>query len=143
MHEVKCPHCGKTFTIDEAGYADIVKQVRDSEFESQLHERLELAEEDQKKALELVETKAANDARQAVAAKDAQIQGLKAKLDAGELQQKLAVKDALASVEKERDTLALEVERVKQENALAVELAEATAAVRLQKDVATKEALRS
>lgn len=77
MHEVKCPHCGKTFTIDEAGYADIVKQVRDSEFESQLHERLELAEEDQKKALELVETKAANDARQAVAAKDAQIQGLK------------------------------------------------------------------
>lgn len=87
-----------------------------------------------------METKAANDARQAVAAKDAQIQGLKAKLDAGELQQKLAVKDALASVEKERDTLALEVERVKQENALAVELAEATAAVRLQKDVATKDA---
>jgi len=43
MHEIICPHCGKAFKIDEAGYADILKQVRDSEFEQQLHERLELA----------------------------------------------------------------------------------------------------
>ena len=51
MHEIKCPHCGKTFTIDEAGYADIAKQVRDSEFDKQLHERLELADQDKQKAL--------------------------------------------------------------------------------------------
>ena len=44
MNEIKCPHCGQTFTVDEAGYADIVKQVRDSEFEQQLHDRLELAD---------------------------------------------------------------------------------------------------
>ena len=42
MHEIICPHCGKAFKIDEAGYADIVKQVRDGEFEQQLHERLEV-----------------------------------------------------------------------------------------------------
>jgi hypothetical protein len=44
MHEITCPHCGKAFKIDEAGYADILKQVRDREFESALHERLEMAE---------------------------------------------------------------------------------------------------
>ena len=41
MHEIKCPHCGKAFKIDEAGYADILKQVRDGDFEQQLHERLD------------------------------------------------------------------------------------------------------
>ena len=46
MNEVICPHCHKAFKIDEAGYADILKQVRDSAFEQQLHERLELAEKE-------------------------------------------------------------------------------------------------
>lgn len=55
MHEIICPHCGKAFKIDESGYADILKQVRDSEFEKQLHERLELAEEDKRNAVELVQ----------------------------------------------------------------------------------------
>ena len=44
MNEIKCPHCGKSFTVDEAGYADIVTQVRNREFDAALHERLELAE---------------------------------------------------------------------------------------------------
>ena len=43
MHEIICPHCNKAFKIDEAGYADILKQVHDGAFEQQLHERLELA----------------------------------------------------------------------------------------------------
>lgn len=53
MHEIICPHCSKAFKIDEAGYADILKQVRDSDFEHQLHERLELAEQDKRNAVEL------------------------------------------------------------------------------------------
>lgn len=44
MHEIVCWHCGKAFKIDEAGYADILKQVRDKKFEDQLHEPVELAE---------------------------------------------------------------------------------------------------
>lgn len=48
MHEIICPHCKKAFKIDEAGYADILKQVRDSDFEQQLHERLELADQDKR-----------------------------------------------------------------------------------------------
>ena len=44
MKDIICPHCHKAFKVDEAGYADILKQVRDSEFDEQLHKRLELAE---------------------------------------------------------------------------------------------------
>jgi len=51
MHEIICPHCSKAFKIDEAGYADILKQVRDRAFEQQLHERLELAEQDKRNAV--------------------------------------------------------------------------------------------
>ena len=72
MHEIICPHCGKAFKIDEAGYADILKQVRDGEFEQQLHERLELAEQDKRNAVELAETRVASEAQKAAAAKDAE-----------------------------------------------------------------------
>ena len=75
-HEIICPHCSRAFTIDEAGYADIVKQVRDREFEQQLHERLELAEQDKQKALELAQVKAAGALREAAATKEAEIQEL-------------------------------------------------------------------
>jgi len=52
MHEITCPHCGKAFKIDEAGYADILKQVRDREFDSALHERLEAAEKAKRTEIE-------------------------------------------------------------------------------------------
>ena len=48
MHDIICPHCSTAFKIDEAGYADILKQVRDESFEQQLHERLVLAEKDKR-----------------------------------------------------------------------------------------------
>lgn len=140
MHEIKCPHCGKTFTIDEAGYAEIVKQVRDNEFEKQLHERLELANQDKQKALELAEAKAAAELQKAASAKDTEIQALKAQLDAGDVQQQLAVKEALAAVEKERDSLAGELEKAKQEKQSAVELTEAKLVAELQKTASAKDA---
>ncbi|NQU50858.1 MAG: DUF2130 domain-containing protein [Planctomycetes bacterium] len=105
MHEIICPHCKKAFKVDEAGYADILKQVRNSEFEQQLHERLELAERDKQNAVELAKNKLSSDMQKAATAKDAEIQNLKAKLDAGEVSQKLAVVEAVTTVEKERDEL--------------------------------------
>jgi hypothetical protein len=119
MREIVCPHCRKAFTIDEAGYAEIVKQVRDSEFEEELHERLELAKQDKKNAVELAKTKVANDLQMAAAAKDAEIQGLKAKLDAIDVAQKLAITKAVNAVEKERDELKSDLERAKLEKQLA------------------------
>ncbi len=125
MREIKCPHCGKAFTVDEAGYADIIKQVRDAEFELQLHERLELAEQDKQKALELAQMKAASELVQAAAAKDAEIRDLKSRIDAGDLAQRLAINEALASMQQERDALAHELEQVRLERQAAAELAQA------------------
>lgn len=140
MHEIICPHCGKAFKIDEAGYAHILKQVRDSEFEKQLHERLDLAEQDKQNAVELAQTRVASELQKVAAAKDAEIQGLKAKLDAGEVARKLAVTEALNSVEKERDALANELEQVKNDKQTASKLAEAKLLNELQTTAATKDA---
>lgn len=57
MHEIICPHCKKAFKVDEAGYADILKQVRDQDFEQQLHDRLELAEKAKQNAVEIAKAK--------------------------------------------------------------------------------------
>jgi len=70
MHEIKCPSCGKTFKIDEAGYADILNQVRDEAFNKALHERLELAERDKKTAVELAEAKIVSEMEKEGAKKD-------------------------------------------------------------------------
>jgi hypothetical protein len=140
MHDIICPHCGKAFKIDEAGYADILKQVRDQAFEQQLHERLELAEQDKRNAVELATTRLASDLQRAAAARDAEIQGLKARLDAGEVARKLAVAEALGAVEKERDTLANELQQARLDRQSASKLAEAMLTNELQKAAAAKDA---
>lgn len=140
MHEIKCPHCGKTFQVDEVGYADILKQVRDADFEQQLHERLELAETDKKNAVELATTKAANELQKAMSSKETEVQELKSLLAAGDSARKLAVSEAIGNLEKERDLLESQLERAQQENKTTVELAEAKHANELQKSISYKDA---
>jgi hypothetical protein len=139
MNEIICPHCKKAFKIDEAGYADILKQVRDHEFEEQLHERLELAERDKQNAVELATTKVTSDLEKVAAGKDAEINELKVKLDSGKVAQKLAVTEALSSVEKERDALANELKQATHDKQTASELADAKLLNELQKAAATKD----
>jgi hypothetical protein len=140
MYEIICPHCNKAFKIDEAGYADILKQVRDSAFEEQLHERLELAEQDKRNAVELAQAQVASAMQKTAVAKDSEIQALKAKLDAGEVARKLAVTEALSAVQKERDALANELAQAKRDRQAASELAEAKLMSGLQNAAATKDA---
>ncbi len=140
MHEIICPHCSKAFKIDEAGYADILKQVRDGEFEQALHERLELAEQDKRNAVELARARVAAELQQAAAAKDAQIQGLRAQLDAGEVARRLAVAEALGAVEKERDALAHQLAQARRDQAAAAQLSEARRGAELQQAAAAKDA---
>lgn len=125
MHEIICPHCKKAFKIDEAGYADILKQVRDGEFDEQLRERLDLAEKDKQKEVELAKSNIRIDMQEVVSAKDVEIKDLKAKLGAEDLARKLAVTEALKAVEKERDVLANEFEKAKQDIQAASKIAEA------------------
>lgn len=105
MNEIVCPNCGTAFKVDEAGYADILKQVRDKDFEAQLRERLALAEKDKASAVELARNKLASEMEKAAAKRDAEIQDLRAKIDAGEMAKKLAVNEAVGAIEKERDLL--------------------------------------
>ena len=139
MHEINCPHCGKAFKVDETGYADILKQVRDADFEQQLHDRLELAEQEKRNAVELATIKVASELQKSAAAKDAEIQGLQAKLDAAEVARKLAVAEALNKVEKQRDALANELAAAKHDQQAATQLAQATLLNELQKAAAAKD----
>jgi hypothetical protein len=124
MHEIICPQCKKAFKVDEAGYADIVKQVHDKEFDQQLHDRLELAEKEKLSAVELAKSNIRNDMQKLTSDKDAEIKELKTKLDAGDVVQKLAVTEALKVVEKERDNLANELEKTKLDKEAALKLTE-------------------
>ena len=139
MHEIICPHCNKAFKIDEAGYADILKQVRDSAFEQQLHDRLELAEQDKLNAIELATTKIEIELQKSANIKDSEIQDLKSKLEAGEVARKLAVTQALSQVEKDRDALANQLAQARQEKEVLSKLAEANLLNELQKATATKD----
>ena len=125
MNEIICPHCKKTFKVDEAGFADIVKQVRDDQFENELHERLTLAEKEQENAVKLAEANIKNSTQADLAKKDkeltelkaekelelvelltkkeSEIAAMKSKMDSEELEKKLAVTEAVNFVEKERD----------------------------------------
>jgi hypothetical protein len=140
MNDIICPHCSKAFKIDEAGYADILKQVRDSDFEHQLHERLELAERDKQAAVQLARAQLTAELQKEAAAREAEIQSLHAKLDAEEVARQLAVTQALTEVEKQRDALANELEKARQETEAARQLAEAKLMHELQKAAADKDA---
>jgi hypothetical protein len=127
MNDIICPHCKKTFKVDEAGFADILKQVRDHQFEEELQTRLNLADKEKESAVKLAEANVRNSLQELLAKKDnelialkaqaelamteklnqkeAEINQLKAKIDNVEVQQKLAVNEAVQKIEKERDDL--------------------------------------
>jgi hypothetical protein len=117
MNEIICPNCKKAFKVDEAGFADILKQVRDHQFEEELQKRLKLADIEKDSAVKLAEANLKNvlqenltkkdiEISEKIAAKEAEIAGIKAKLDNAELQKQLSVTEAVQKIEKERDALA-------------------------------------
>ena len=140
MHEIICPHCTKAFKIDEAGYADILKQVRDDEFEQQLGERLELAQKEMQNAVQMTRIQVESELQQAAAVKDSEIQGLKSKLAEGEIALKLAVSQAINAVEKERDDLANELEQAEKDKEVASRLAAMDLSREVQQTAASKDA---
>ena len=117
MNEIICPNCKKAFKVDEAGFADILKQVRDHQFEEELEKRLKLADNEKESAIKLAEANLKNRLQEDLAKKDkelseklahkeSEIAQIKAKLDNAELQKKLSVTEAVQKIEKERDDLA-------------------------------------
>lgn len=131
MNEIICPHCKKAFKVDEAGFADILKQVRDHEFEKELHEREEMLKKDKENAVKLAEANITNTLQKDLAKKEAELVALKAnkdrelaeldakkeselaemksKINNADLEKKLAVTEAVNKIEKERDEIAGEL----------------------------------
>lgn len=129
MNDISCPHCGQAFKIDESGYVDILKQVRNQEFEHEIHERLELAAKEKASAVELAKSQlkaelqgeqAKRDAelQREQARREAEIQALKAKLDATQTERQLAVAQAVSDIEKQKEALANKLERAALEKEL-------------------------
>lgn len=114
MNEIVCPNCKKAFKIDEAGFADILKQVRDSQFEDELHKRLDEFERNKQVEIKLAEAKTATEFEKASSKQAEELAGLKSKLAALETEKKLAVAEATAKIEKERDDLKRDLEIAKE-----------------------------
>lgn len=128
MQDIICPNCKKVFKVDEAGFADILKQVRDHKFEEELQERLNIAEKEKESAVKLAESNLKNTLQEELAKKDKELSELKAekdrslaeqlakkeseiaemksKIDKAEVEKKLTVTEAVKKIEKERDDLA-------------------------------------
>ena len=125
-NEVKCPHCGEAFTVDESGYAAILNQVRDQEFQREVDARVSLAEKSREQEVALAVTKAEEALRAQIAERDGELVNLKAQLSVQQQQASMetqiavqraeaAAKDAQVAVERERDDLRGKVERARDE----------------------------
>ena len=108
MKEIKCPNCGQVFQVDESGYASIVQQVRDSEFNKELRRREEELQENTKSRIQIArmeqEKKSAEELQKKeakIAALDKEIETLKAKIEGAETEKKLAVTEALNKKDRE------------------------------------------
>ncbi len=117
MEDIKCPHCQKVFKVDQAGFADIVKQVRDHQFEEELQNRLDQAEQAKNAAVELAKANLRNELQASLTAKEQEIAAMRAEKEKLALEQQLKVKEAVKLIEKERDDLAnsLKNKKVEQE----------------------------
>ena len=123
MAEIKCPNCGTIISLEQSDLDSVVLQVRDEQFQKELAERASYIEADKQREIELVQAQAATALKEQAGAKDARIAELQAQLAAQretlEAQHELAVAQAVATVEKERDALAASIEVKEAEKARA------------------------
>ena len=113
MQEIKCPNCGKTFVVDDSGYAQIARQVRDSEFDRALRQRERDIAEAKEKEFELAQMRQKEAFDRALAEAERRVEQLKAQLSGGETEKQLAVSEAVRQKEKELSEQASEVAALK------------------------------
>jgi hypothetical protein len=134
MKDIICPNCNTAFKLDDAGFADILKQVRDEQFTEELNHRLAIAEKEKSNAVMLAEANLKNTLQQELSKKEQEISALKsskaleieqirAKVAQAEQEKRQAVLEATRAIEKERDGLLnqlsnKEVERQLQEKSI-------------------------
>lgn len=127
MNEIKCPHCGQVFTVDESGYAALLNQVRDHEFQRELNERISLAEKNREQDMALAVAKAEEELRAQIAQRDSQLaaQTEQFRDEAKDLQ--LAAQNEKAELEKQLEALKAQLQSLASEADTARKLAVADA----------------
>lgn len=137
MNEIICPNCKKAFKVDKVGYAEILKQVRDKQFDEEIATRLSHADKEKHSAIKLAEANIKNSLQEELAKKDRQLAELKAKnitelsetlskkemeiaqmqakIQSFETDKKLAVVEAVQNIEKQRDSLMSDLQRKEME----------------------------
>ena len=113
MQEIRCPNCGKTFMVDDTGYAQIAQQVRDSEFDRALRQREKDIAEAKERELELARMRQKEAFDQALGEREKRIEQLSAQLTGSETEKRLAVTEAVRQKEKELTEQAAEVAELK------------------------------
>lgn len=105
MNEIKCPHCGQVFTVDESGYAALLNQVRDHEFQRELNERISLAEKNREQDMALAVAKAEEELRAQIAQRDSQLAAQTEQFRAEAKDLQLAAQNEKAELEKQLEAL--------------------------------------
>ena len=112
MNQIKCPHCGKVFTIDETSYLEIVNQVRNNEFKKEIHEKLEQLKQQNKKDIEMKTLQVSSDYKEQLLRKEQELEQLKNKLKSTKDSQELEVSKAESKLKEELSNKTLMIERL-------------------------------
>ncbi len=142
MQEIKCPKCGEIFQVDESGYAAIVKQVRDKEFEKEISMRENQFETEKESAVKLAKAETENEYNSILKDKDLQISELLAKIEAQDNAKLLAVTEITNQKEKELSEKESEITKLQaqlQSCDMDKQLAINTAVAQKEKELAEKE----
>ena len=91
MNQIKCPHCGKKFTIDEASYSDIVSQIRNIEFQKEIHEKLEQIQKQNEKEIIIAKSKVESNYKELLSKKEQELNELKQRMKSNDDIKKLEV----------------------------------------------------
>lgn len=112
MNEIKCPKCGEVFTIDEASYASIVKQVRDNEFNAEIRSRELDFGRDKENALRIAKAESDKVLQEQLSKKDSLIQELRSRLEQKDSERELAITNAVAQKDAQLGEKQLEISRL-------------------------------
>lgn len=127
MNEIKCPHCGQVFTVDESGYAALLNQVRDHEFQRELNERISLAEKNREQDMALAVAKAEEELRAQIAQRDSQLAAQTEQFRAEAKDLQLTAQNEKAELEKQLEALKAQLQAQASEADTARKLAVADA----------------
>ena len=132
MNEIKCPECGSPISIDEDNYSNIIKQVRDQEFEGEMDKRIELLEKDKQKCVELAIQNIRLQMQEAAFVNEKKMQGLQSQLIAAQAEKNMTVNKIKHTFEKERDSLEFLLEKTREKNEFDKKLAVSEAITELK-----------